>query len=60
MNRMTTLIKHLRQSLGGSPSGSAAFYGGVAVARVEGLPTYTESRRDYDHMISSRMIYPLP
>jgi len=56
MTRMSTLITHLRRSLGGSPAGSAAFYGVVAVARVAGLPTYAESRRDYKHMISSRTI----
>ena len=58
MTRMSTLIESIRRGLEGSPAGSQAFYGSVATARAEGLPTYDESRQDYRRMIGSREIYP--
>jgi len=58
MTRINTLIENIRRGLGGSPVGSQAFYGAIATARSEGVPTYAESRQDYRRMIGSREIYP--
>ena len=58
MTRINTLIENIRRGLGGSPVGSQAFYGAIATARSEGVPTYAESRQDYSRMVGSREIYP--